>query len=242
MDRFSFLNAAHSQYFADLYDQYLENPDSVEPSWRSFLQGFDFGSTQFGGGEQINPEDVENCISQEDVSAISAKITKEFSVLKLIEAYRTRGHLFTKTNPLRERRTYTPTLDLENYGLSANDLDTVFDAAKAMKLQPCSLREILSHLNRIYCASIGVEYMYIRNPEIIDWIQEKIGYNNNHPRFNEEEKKNILEKLNEAVSFETFLHTKYVGQKRFSLEGGESLIPGLDALIDAAAEKAWSIS
>ncbi len=237
MDRFSFLNAAHSQFFADLYDQYLENPDSVEPSWRSFLQGFDFGSTQYGEGQQQEFQAGADCISPEDVSAISAKITKEFSVLKLIEAYRTRGHLFTKTNPVRDRRTYTPTLDLENYGLSAKDLDTVFDAAKAMKLQPCTLKEILSHLNRIYCESIGVEYMYIRSPEVIDWIQEKIGYNDNHPRFNEDQKKNILEKLNEAVSFESFLHTKYVGQKRFSLEGGESLIPGLDALIDAAAEK-----
>ena len=112
-----------------------------------------------------------------------------------------------------------------------------FDAAKAMKIAPCSLQDIITHLDKIYCSSIGVEYMYIRKPEIIQWIQDKIGYNDNHPKFSDDQKKNILEKLNEAVSFENFLHTKYVGQKRFSLEGGETIIAGLDALIETAAEK-----
>jgi 2-oxoglutarate dehydrogenase E1 component len=236
MDRFSFLNAAHTEYFADLYDQYLENPDSVEPSWRSFFQGFDFGSSSYGGTTEA-PAASNGTISQQDYGQISEKLQKEFNVLRLIDAYRNRGHLFTKTNPVRERRTYKPTLDVENYGLSQNDMDTVFDAAKAMKLAPCTLREIIGHLDKIYCQSIGVEYMYIRTPEIIQWIQDKIGYNDNMPRFSEDQKKNILAKLNEAVSFENFLHTKYVGQKRFSLEGGESIIPGLDALIEAAAEK-----
>jgi 2-oxoglutarate dehydrogenase E1 component len=235
MDRFSFLNAAHTEFFSDLYDQYLENPDSIEPSWRSFLQGFDFGITSYTEQEPV--QQLSAASLNGDFSQLSQKLQKEFNVLKLIDAYRTRGHLFTKTNPVRERRTYTPTLDLENYGLSSKDLDTVFDAAKSMKLEPCSLRDILSHLNKIYCQSIGVEYMYIRKPEVIQWIQDKIGYNDNQPKFSSEQKKSILSKLNEAVSFENFLHTKYVGQKRFSLEGGESLIPGLDALIEAAAEK-----
>ena len=234
MDRFSFLNAAHTEFFADLYDQYLENPDSVEPSWRSFFQGFDFGSSYGDHADQI-AQMVQN--GECDFTEQSEKLQKEFAVLNLIDAYRTRGHLFTKTNPVRNRRTYSPTLDLENYGLSSADLNTVFDAAKAMKLQPCTLSEILDHLNRIYCESIGVEYMYIRKPEVTQWIQDKIGYNDNHPRFSADQKKHILAKLNEAVSFENFLHTKYVGQKRFSLEGGESLIPGIDALIEAAAEK-----
>ncbi|RZJ35617.1 MAG: 2-oxoglutarate dehydrogenase E1 component [Flavobacterium sp.] len=234
MDRFSFLNAAHTEFFADLYDQYLENPDSIEPSWRSFLQGFDFGITTYGNQPAAQ---VATAVANGDCSQVSDKLQKEFNVLKLIDAYRTRGHLFTKTNPVRDRRTYSPTLNLENYGLSSADLETVFDAAKAMKLEPCTLREILGHLQKIYCQSIGVEYMYIRNPEVIQWIQDKIGYNDNMPRFSGDQKKHILEKLNEAVSFENFLHTKYVGQKRFSLEGGESVIPGLDALIDAAAEK-----
>ncbi len=234
MDRFSFLNAAHTEFFSDLYDQYLANPDSVEPSWRSFFQGFDF-ATEFGSfREQI--DEINNFV-QADCTPVSDKLQKEFNVLKLIEAYRTRGHLFTKTNPVRDRRTYSPTLALENYNLSDADLNTVFDAARAMKLEPCSLREIIGHLHKIYCQSIGVEYMYIRKPEVIQWIQDKIGYNDNQPKFTPDQKKNILSKLNEAVSFENFLHTKYVGQKRFSLEGGESLIPGLDVLIEAAAER-----
>jgi 2-oxoglutarate dehydrogenase E1 component len=236
MDRYSFLNAAHTEFFAQLYDQYLQNPDSVEPSWRAFFQGFDFGMETYNEeniGQQIATYATEN----QDCSIVSDKIQKEFNVLKLIDGYRTRGHLFTRTNPVRDRRTYTPTLDLENFGLSSSDLNIVFDAAKAIKVAPCTLQEILNHLDKIYCQSIGIEYMYIRKPEVIQWIQDKIGYNDNLPKFSDNEKKNILEKLNEAVSFENFLHTKYVGQKRFSLEGGETIIPGIDALIEAAAER-----
>ena len=240
MDRFSFLNAAHSEFFADLYEQYLENPDSIEPSWRSFFQGFDFGMTTYDGERAIEntaPKTIVATTENIDYSQISEKLRKEFSVVKLIEAYRTRGHLFTKTNPVRDRRTYSPTLDIENYGLAKSDLTSVFDAAKLLKLEPSTLQQIISHLDNIYCGSIGVEYMYIRSPEVVQWIQDKLGYNDNMPKFSIDEKKNILSKLNEAVSFESFLHTKYVGQKRFSLEGGESIIPGLDALIEAAAEK-----
>lgn len=239
MDRFSFLNAAHTEFFAQLYDEYLENPDSVEPSWRSFFQGFDFGMQTYNEEYEAPAQQLANYATSGnvDVSQISEKLQKEFNVLKLIDAYRTRGHLFTKTNPVRERRIFSPNLDLENFGLSQSDLNTVFDAAKAIKIAPCSLQEIIGHLDKIYCQHIGVEYMYIRKPEVIQWIQDRIGYNDNHPRFSDDQKKNILNKLNEAVSFENFLHTKYVGQKRFSLEGGETLIPALDALIETAAEK-----
>ena len=232
MDRFSFLNAAHTQFFADLYEQYTQNSDAVEPSWRSFFQGFDFGMATYNE-EQLG----EQLANYAGSSASSEKIQKEFNVLKLIDGYRTRGHLFTKTNPVRDRRIYTPTLALENFGLSTADLSTVFDAAKVLKLNSCSLQEILDHLNRIYCESIGVEYMYIRNPEVIQWMQDRLNINDNLPHFDTEAKKHILGKLNEAVSFENFLHTKYVGQKRFSLEGGESIIPALDAVIEAAANK-----
>ena len=236
MDRFSFLNAAHTDFFAQLYDQYLDNPDSVEPSWRAFFQGFDFGTATYSDHDP--GEYIANVASGniEDPHA-SEKLQKEFDVLKLIDAYRTRGHLFTKTNPVRERRMYTPTLDIENFGLSKADLNTVFDAAKVLKLSPCTLQEIVGHLDKIYCQSIGVEYMYIRKPEDIQWIQSRIGHNDNQPNYSADEKKTILNKLNEAVSFETFLHTKYVGQKRFSLEGGETIIPALDALIEKAAEQ-----
>ncbi|WP_417354460.1 2-oxoglutarate dehydrogenase E1 component [Flavobacterium sp.] len=236
MDRFSFLNAAHTAFFADLYEQYIENPDSVEPSWRSFFQGFDFAASDYGSGlfEAIPQQ---NGAAAPDFSGVPEKIQKEFKVLNLIEGYRTRGHLFTKTNPVRDRRTYTPTLDLENFGLSNADLDTVFDAAKEINLQPSTLRQIIDHLTKVYCQHIGVEYMYIRNPEVRRWIQDRLGVNENLPAFSDEAKKHILLKLNEAVAFENFLHTKYVGQKRFSLEGAEALIPALDALVEAAAEK-----
>jgi 2-oxoglutarate dehydrogenase E1 component len=236
MDRFSFLNAAHTEFFAQLYDQYLENPDSVEPSWRSFFQGFDFGMETYNDENPVRyvTETIPNTV---DTAKISEQLQKEFKVVKLIEGYRTRGHLFTKTNPVRERRTFTPNLDLENFGLSNADLNTVFDAAKTLNLAPCSLSAIVKHLELVYCQHIGIEYMYMRKPEVIQWIQEKIGVNDNQPNFSIDQKKSILNKLNQAVSFENFLHTKYVGQKRFSLEGGESVIPALDALIERAAEK-----
>ena len=219
-----------------MYEQYTENPDSVEPSWRSFFQGFDFGMTTYN---EENPVTYLANLAASDVESVhvSEKLQKEFNVLKLIDGYRSRGHLFTKTNPVRERRSSSPTLDIENFGLSKADLNTVFDAARVIKIKPCSLQEIIKHLDTIYCQHIGVEYMYIRNPEVVEWIQNKIGINDNQPNFTTNEKLAILNKLNQAVSFENFLHTKYVGQKRFSLEGGESIIPALDALIEKAAEK-----
>jgi len=237
MERFSFLNAAHTAFFADLYDQYIQNPDSVEPSWRSFFQGFDFAGTGYGS-------ELESAIAQQggaqsvsDYSGLPEKVQKEFKVINLIEGYRTRGHLFTKTNPVRERRNYKPLLELENFGLSNADLTTVFDAGKEIGLQQATLQQIVDHLKNVYCNHIGVEYMYIRNPEVRKWVQNRLSKGENQPKISVDQQKNILEKLNEAVSFESFLHTKYVGQKRFSLEGGESLIPALDALIEAAAEK-----
>ena len=227
MDNFSFLNAAHSAYFSEMYDLYLKDPDSLEPSWKAFFQGYDFANSDF-----LKEEVLEGVSLQ-----VPDHVQKEFKVINLINGYRSRGHLFTKTNPVRARRTYTPTLSLENFGLSDNDLDTVFNAGDIIGLGPQPLKIIVSHLEEIYCDSIGVEYMYIRNPEIISWIQNKLNINNNQPSFSNDQKIKLITKLIEAVSFENFLHTKFVGQKRFSLEGGESLIPALDILIEAAAEK-----
>jgi 2-oxoglutarate dehydrogenase E1 component len=228
MDKFSFLNTAHTAYFADLYDQYLQSPDSVEPSWRAFFQGYDFGSENYG----MDGEIVEGVSTQ-----IPEHVQKEFQVVKLIDGYRMRGHLFTKTNPVRDRRTYSPTLEIENFGLSANDLDTVFSAGEILGIGTKKLRDIIVHLDKIYCNSIGVEYMYLRNPEVIGWWQEQLNENDNQPNFSTETKKYILSKLNQAVTFENFLQTKYVGQKRFSLEGGESLIPALSNVLFYAVEK-----
>ncbi|MCK5638341.1 MAG: 2-oxoglutarate dehydrogenase E1 component [Flavobacteriaceae bacterium] len=226
MDRFSFLNTVHTEFIADLYEQYLENPDGVEPSWRSFFQGYDLANSDYSlDGEEI--EDIE----------IPHQIYKEFKVVELINGYRTRGHLFTKTNPVRTRRAYEPTLDIENFGLEKIDLKTVFNAGNILGIEPKTLQEIINHLENIYCNSIGVEYMYIRKPEEIQWWQDKLNKNDNHPNYNPDTKKYILSKLNQAVTFEQFLQTKYVGQKRFSLEGGETLIPALGAIIRIGAEE-----
>lgn len=227
MDKYSFLNAAHTSYFADLYDQYLQNPDAIEPSMRAFFQGYDFGKENFG----LNGEAIESSSTQ-----ISEQVQKEFQVVKLIDGYRTRGHLFTKTNPVRERRQYHPTLAIENFGLTTEDLDKVFNAGDILSIGPQTLKEIIFHLEKIYCDSIGIEYMFIRNPDEIKWWQDKLNENDNHPNYTPETKKYVLSKLMQAVTFEQFLQTKYVGQKRFSLEGGETLIPAIGAIVRIAAE------
>ena len=224
MDKYSFLNALHTGHLAELYDRYLINPDAVEASWRSFFQGYDFATENYNDKDETASFEVPE------------NVLKEFKVIDLINGYRTRGHLFTKTNPVRERRKYTPTLALKNFGLNENDLDTVFDAGEIIGTGKATLRKIIEHLETIYCDSIGVEYMYIRNPEEIKWLQKKLNKNSNHPNYSGEAKKYILKKLNQAVTFENFLQTKYVGQKRFSLEGGETLIPAISAVIRNAAE------
>ena len=225
MDKFSFLNAAHTGFIADLYDQYLQNPDAVEPSWRSFFQGYDLANEKFS-----LTEDEELSVE------IPQSVRKEFLVVDLINGYRTRGHLFTKTNPVRDRRKYSPSLDIENFGLSQNDLDSTFNAGEVVGIGPKKLSEIIAHLELIYCDSIGVEYMYMRNPEKLKWWKDRLIKNDNHPNYSEDSKKYILSKLNQAVTFESFLQTKYVGQKRFSLEGGEALIPGISVALRNAAE------
>ena len=236
MDKYSFLNAASTAYFGDLYEKYLENPDAVEASWRAFFQGFDFAQENYGESY----DDTVQAMAQKVESGsnvASEKLEKEFKVLNLINDYRAYGHLFTKTNPIRERETHLPNLNIENYGLSGADLDSVFDSAKEIGLQPTSLRNIVAALSDIYCNSIGIEYTYIREQKIRQWIESKLYKNSNKPQFSKEEKIQILKKLNEAVSFENFLHTKYVGQKRFSLEGNDAFVAGLDFIVERAAEK-----
>ncbi|WP_372973251.1 2-oxoglutarate dehydrogenase E1 component [Muriicola sp.] len=236
MDKYSFLNAAHTSFFAEMYGKYLTHPDSVEPSWRAFFQGFDFGMESALDEVGIDTQSGTATLSNGHPVEIPETLQKEFQVVRLIDGYRSRGHLFTKTNPVRERRKYSPTLDIENFGLTEADLDTVFNAGEIIGIGSNTLRNIITHLQQIYCDSIGVEYMYIRSPERVEWIQAWLNRNNNHPDFNKEQKKHILKKLNQAVSFEGFLHTKYVGQKRFSLEGNESLIPAVDTIVERAAK------
>ncbi len=217
MDKFSFIGNADVNAIDDLYNRYKQDPNSIDQEWVKFFEGFEFASTNFEEG--VIPENVQ----------------KEFRVINLINGYRSRGHLFTHTNPVRERRTYKPTLDIENFGLEQSDLNTIFQAGDEIGIGPATLEKIIHHLEETYCRSIGIEYVYMREPERIQWFREKIELNN-RPKYSKEEKIRILRKLNEATGFEQFLQKKYVGQKRFSLEGGEALIPGLDTLVQKGAE------
>tara|TARA_Y100000589_G_scaffold155323_1_gene147963 strand:+ start:105649 stop:108369 length:2721 start_codon:yes stop_codon:yes gene_type:complete len=218
MDKFSFISNAEPEALDKMYQDYLKNPDLVDKSWKEFFEGFDFARTNYNLEEEI-----------------PAQYDKEFKVINLINGYRTRGHLFTKTNPVRTRRKYEPTLAIENYGLSESDLDTVFQAGKEIGLGPATLRDIIAKLNRIYCQSIGVEFMYIREPKKIEWFKNKLEIEEPY-QFSKEERKHILHKLNQAVVFEQFLHKKFVGQKRFSLEGEEALIPALDTIVEKGSK------
>lgn len=219
MDKFTFVGNGDVNAIDDLYERYKENPESVDKEWARFFEGVDFVKTDFESGGKGIPENFE----------------KELKVLKLIDDYRFRGHLFTRTNPVRERRKYAPTLDIENYGLEQSDLSTTFQAGVEAGLGEATLKEIVSHLQATYCESIGIEFAYIREPERIDWIQEHIDLNN-RPKFSSEEKRHIFSKISSATIFEQFLAKKYVGQKRFSIEGGEALIPALDMVIQKAGE------
>lgn len=223
MDKYSFLNAIHSEQIEKLYQKYLKNPDNIEPNLRSFFQGFDFSQEMYTGNNSYYNE-----------SFFSEKLTKEIKVFNLVNSYITRGHLFTKTNPIRKRREYTPTLDLYNFDLSELDLDTIFDVSRIIGLPKLPLKKILTHLNKIYCDSIGVEYNHINDPYKIHWIQKWINKNDNRSIFSKNKKIDILVQLSKAVLFENFLHKKFVGQKRFSIEGNESLLPAINELIEYA--------
>ncbi|MFI5219258.1 MAG: 2-oxoglutarate dehydrogenase E1 component [Bacteroidia bacterium] len=204
----------------NLYQQFITDPSSVDESWRKFFEGLEFARTSFGEARGVIPDQLQ----------------KEFRVMSLINAYRVRGHLFTHTNPVRERRKYFPTLDPENFGLTEKDFNTVFQAGTEIGIGPAKLSVIISYLRQTYCASIGAEYRYIRKPEVVSWLEKKMEGSKNTAVFTVEEKKRILQKLNEAVAFENFIHTKFAGQKRFSLEGCETLIPALDSVIETGAE------
>ncbi len=217
MDDFSFVGNSDIEAVESLYQQYKNDPSSVDPGYVHFFKGFDFALAHFNG-------------------AADEYIGKEFNVINLIHGYRQRGHLFTKTNPVRARRSYFPTLDIETFGLSETDLDTVFQAGNQIGIGPTPLRVIVKHLQDTYCNSVGVEYLYVRNPEVVTWLREKMESVKNLPDFDAERKTTIFRFLKRAVGFEAFVHKKFVGQKRFSLEGSESLIPGLKALLNKGGD------
>jgi 2-oxoglutarate dehydrogenase E1 component len=221
MDKLSYLSNANSAYIDSLYQSYKENPESIDFGWQKFFEGFDFGRGSDAGVVSAETPD---------------HFLKEIKVLNLINGYRQRGHLFTKTNPVRERRSYFPGKELVTFGLEDSDLNTVFNAGVEVGIGPAKLKDILALLEQTYCQSIGVEYKYVRNPEKLKWFELKMETERNTPNFGIETKKRILAKLNEAVVFENFLGTKFLGQKRFSLEGAEAVIPALDSVIQKGAE------
>jgi len=218
MDKVSYVGNADVNAIDHLYKMYQQDPESVDHGWKKFFEGFDFAKTNYEDGGEI-PENFQ----------------KEFKVINLINGYRNRGHLFTKTNPVRDRRKYSPTLDIENFGLETADLTSVFQAGEEVGLGPCTLQEIIDHLELTYCQSIGIEYVYMRDPNRIDWFKNKIEIKN-RPKFDKDRKISIFKKLNQASNFEAFLGKKFVGQKRFSIEGGEVLIPALDTLVNKGSE------
>ena len=219
MDDLSFLGNVEIDSMDELFRQYKENPEQLDSSWQKFFQGFEFAKKNY---------------STTDLK--SEAYDKEVKVLGLIDGYRKRGHLFTKTNPVRTRRKYFPTLDIENYGLKESDLDEEFFAGKEIGIGKTSLRNIISFVDKTYCESIGSEFMFIRDNEKIDWLLERIEKNMNQSTFSPEEKKEIFLYLTHAVGFESFIHRKFTGQKRFSLEGAEILLPALNEAINTGSE------
>lgn len=233
MDRYSFLNAVHPTEIESLYEKYLTHPDSVEPSWRAFFQGHDFG-VEFGHLFEVEP--ATGSTPAKVAVKSGTDFEKEIKVLALIDAYRQRGHLFTKTNPVRQRRTYSPTLDIQNFGLTQGDLDQTFQSGNVLGLGVKSLRDIVAYLEEVFCDAIGVEYIYMRHPNTIQWMEKEFKQHKNKPTFTDGQKRLIYKELSKAVGFENFLHKKYVGQKRFSLEGNETFIPGMYALVEDSAD------
>jgi 2-oxoglutarate dehydrogenase E1 component len=228
MDKFSYIGNGDVNAIENLFIQFKKDPASVDKSWQDFFKGFELARTEYNSHPQKSAPASQPGVHED--------VTKEFKVINLINGYRMRGHLFTKTNPVRNRRKYKPDLGIDVFELEEKDLDTVFQAGIEIEIGPAKLRDIVAHLEQTYCQSIGVEYMYIRNPNLLSWLQERMELSKNIPTFSKEEKGKILNKVIEAVSFENFLATKFVGQKRFSLEGAESFLPSMNALMEHGVE------
>lgn len=228
MKDFSYITNSHPAFIENLYQEFLKNPDSVDPELKKFFEGFDFAISTLNGHVSAAPEKAA-------VSAAGAALSKEFGVYQLISAYRKKGHLVARTNPIRPRKDRKANLDLKFFGLSDADLNTTFAAGKFVGLPNATLKDIVAKLQKVYCSTVGTEYTYINDEEKCAWLENAIEETLWQP-FPLEKKKRILEKLNQGVIFEKFLHTKYIGQKRFSLEGGESAIAALDAIITTAAD------
>ncbi len=229
MKDFSYITNSHPSFIEGLYQDFVKDPGSVDPEMRKFFEGFDFAmdsglaASANGSGKSAAS------------SAPASAVDQEFKVYQLIQAYRKKGHLIAKTNPIRERKDRQANLDLKYFGLGEQDMETVFAAGKFIGLGSAPLKDILAHLKKVYTGSVGLEYSALNKMDRIEWLANAIETEMQKP-LSLEQKKIILEKLNQGVMFEKFLHTKYIGQKRFSLEGGETTIAALDAIIDVAAD------
>ncbi len=223
IDKYSYLSNANAEFIDDLFQKYQNDPAQIDASWHKFFEGYELASQNgFGAAPEVTP--------------VSSAALKEIAVSKLINAYRERGHLIARTNPVRERRQHTADLSLEYFGLSKDDLETKFEAGKDIAIGKSSLRVILNHLEKTYCSTIGVEFKYCRNEKLRQWLCNEMEPTANQPNYSTEKKRYILNNIYHAVQFENFLQTKHVGKKRFSLEGIEALIPSLDAAINQGAE------
>jgi 2-oxoglutarate dehydrogenase E1 component len=217
---------AHPQYIESLYQAWSKDSESVEADWDAFFKGFDFALTTANGPDAGRTTEV------------PTDTLKEFSALGLIYGYRDRGHTLSTTNPIKPRKQRHPKLDLSDYGLTEADLDSRFAAGAELGMPRATLREIIERLKVVYCSNIGFETTQIFDKEKRTWLRDKIENRtlSSDFGFSIDKKKRILEKINGAVGFEQFLATKFVGQKRFGLEGGEATIAALDAMINRAAE------
>ncbi len=224
MADYSYVFNAHPTFIDAMYKRYSADPQSVEDGWRSFFEGFEFASTTGEGGKN----GVAGALS----------IEKEFGVISIIHGFRDRGHLLSTTNPIMTRRDRKPHLDLADYHLTEADLQKKFYAGVEIGMAHATLEAIIQRLQRVYGGNIGFEYAHIEDKHRKMWLRDKIENRNLSEDYGIplEKKKRILEKLNGAVGFENFLNKRYVGQKRFSLEGAESTIAALDAIINLGAD------
>jgi 2-oxoglutarate dehydrogenase E1 component len=239
-------------YVEELHARYRDNPQSVDPEWRAVFEDHSLGVAQSGGAASPSRTNgahtpaapslgVQLGASLDAVAATSANESllatgiMQGRVYQLLNAYRMRGHMFAHIDPLGSNTDTPSEIDLANFGLRPSDLDTLFPAVGIGGLgEAATLRRIVQHLRETYCRSIGVEFNQLEEPEARTWLQETMEATGNRAKLDRTEVLRILTKLTDAEIFEQFIHKNYVGAKRFSLEGAESMIAMLDLLIESA--------
>jgi 2-oxoglutarate dehydrogenase E1 component len=238
MKDFSYITNSHPSFIEGMYQQFIQDPNSVDPDLKKFFEGFDF-AMQNGTDKTMNVVTTgqNNVTATASVSSDHSNINwaKEIAAYRLILGYRNKGHLIAKTNPIRERKDRHANLELASFNLTEADMSNTFNAGNLIGLGETSLQNIITHLQNAYTKNIGIEFKYISDQTKVDWLTNEMEHNFSDA-ITLDQKRRILEKINQGVIFEKFLHTKYIGQKRFSLEGGESTIVALDAIINVGAE------